>query len=140
MSDEQRERQLIAEQIEKAKVEKGEDADAESPPPDEARELKRDEGVEKVILSFAKPTVAPTAASSTSTSTGLKMNPLRAGGNPLKMGNPLKANPLKRSNVFKQASAGSSSSTVESTNDKKRSMSAAEALILEDQERKKRRL
>lgn len=138
MSDEQRERQLIAEQIEKAKAEKGDSPDAESPPPEEARELKRDEGAEKVVLSFAKP--ATTAASSSTPSGGLKMNPLKAGGNPLKMSNPLKANPLKRPNVFKQSTAGSSASASGSSNDKKRSMTAAEALILEEQERKKRRL
>jgi len=57
MSDEARERMLIAEQIERAKADAGEDEDPElksgSPPVDEG--LKRDEG-EKVVLSLsAKP-------------------------------------------------------------------------------------
>lgn len=137
MSDEQRERQLIAEQIEKAAAEQG-DAEPDSPPPEEDRELKREEGAEKVVLniSLSKPTPV---VSSSSASTGSKLNPLKP-GNALKMGNPLKAaNPLKQPNVFKTAVA-SSSKGEGSSNDKKRPMSAAEALILEDQERKRRRM
>ena len=49
-SDEQRERMLIAEQIERAAAEKG--PESESPPPVETG-LKRDETTEKVVLSFA---------------------------------------------------------------------------------------
>jgi DNA/RNA-binding protein KIN17 len=127
MSDEQRERQLITEQIERAKA----GGDSESPPPEaELLELKRDENTEKVVLSLSV-TSATTAAPSGPT--GLKINPL-------------KVNPLKRPNVFKTATVGGGSSSVNAdraVNDKKRpapSMSAAERLILEEQERKRRRM
>lgn len=130
MSDEQRERQLIAEQIERAKAEAG---DSESPPPDaESQGLKRDENTEKVVLSLSvKPTATTPAASSVPT--GLKINPP-------------KVNPLKRPNVFKTATAGAGASSSEIADkamyDKKRPapMSAAERLILEEQERKRRRM
>jgi len=135
-SDEQRERLLIAEQIERAaaETEQNKDSSSESPPPvDEG--LKRDEGAEKVVLSFT-PKVTPTislASSSAKISTGgLKLNPLKAG-----------TNPLKRPNVFKQASAAPSSSTPSEIAGKKRdasTMSAAGRLISEDQERKRRRM
>ncbi|KAF7291651.1 Kin17-mid domain-containing protein [Mycena chlorophos] len=131
MSDEQRERILISEQITRAKAEENEvgpsTSSASTTPPPEVKELKRDEG-EKVVLSFSsKPTPAPVAAAAPALA--FKANPLKA--------NPLKANPLKRPNVFKAPAAGSSSDA----NDKKRpaSMSVAEQLILEDQERNKRR-
>lgn len=129
MSDEQRERQLITEQIERAKAEA---CDSESPPPDaESQGLKRDENTEKVVLSLSvKPTAVTTAASSVPT--GLKINAP-------------KINPLKRPNVFKTASlaTGSSSGNADkAVNDKKRPapMSAAERLIQEEQERKRRRM
>ena len=126
-SDEQRERQLIAEQIERAAAETG---SSSSPDPSSTTQpavdegLKRDETSEKVVLSFAakpKP-VAPSTLPSLSS--GLKLNPL-------KPANPLKANPLKRP---------ASSSEV---NDKKRpaqAMSVAERLIVEEQERKRRKM
>jgi len=126
MSDEQRERQLITEQIERAKA----GGDSESPPPEaESQELKRDENTEKVILSLSVTSATPAAPSGP---TGLKINPL-------------KVNPLKRPNVFKTATVGGSSSSVNAdraVNDKKRpaAMSAAERLILEEQERKRRRM
>lgn len=131
-SDEQRERQLIAEQIERAAAETG---SSSSPDPSSTTQpavdegLKRDETSEKVVLSFAakpKP-VAPSTLPSLSS--GLKLNPLKP-ANPLKA-NPLKANPLKRP---------ASSSEV---NDKKRpaqAMSVAERLIVEEQERKRRKM
>jgi DNA/RNA-binding protein KIN17 len=148
-SDEQRERILIAEQIERAAAEAekqpGPSRSSDSPPAEEG--LKRDEGTEPVKLSFSMKPAAPatadsTPAASTSISTapapvqvGLKMNPLKPVANPLKAGNPLKrANPLK---------AGTSSSQAPSNEDsKKRSapMTAAEQLILEDQQRKKRKM
>ena len=139
MSDEARERMLIAEQIERAKADAGEDEGSElksgSPPVDEG--LKRDEG-EKVILSLsAKPTLVVLSSASAATSvpvdSGLKLNPLKSGINI----NPLKANPLKRPNVFKT----SNSSQVEGDRAKRpaATMSAAEKLILEDQDRKRRR-
>ncbi|KAI0772247.1 domain of Kin17 curved DNA-binding protein-domain-containing protein [Irpex lacteus] len=140
-SDEQRERMLLAEQIERAKAEAGGSGSGSSasPPPVEEVALKRDEG-EKVVLSFA-PKAPVTAASTTSTpSVGLKLNPLKPAINPLKA-NPLKANPLKRPNVFKQAAAAQSQpSAPEPVAGKKREPSAAERLMFEDQERKRRRM
>lgn len=130
-SDEQRERMLIAEQIERAAAEvESSGTNSDSPPVEEG--LKRDEGAEKVVLSFsAKPTTpaADAATPAPTPSVGFK--------NPLKV-NPLKANPLKRPNVFKSGSSGDP----EKTNEKKRSapMTAAERLILEDQERKRRKM
>ncbi|KAJ7696670.1 domain of Kin17 curved DNA-binding protein-domain-containing protein [Mycena rosella] len=127
-SDEQRERLLIAEQIERAAAESSA-GPSTTPPVEEG--LKRDEGAEKVVLSFsAKPAPAAPAAPA-----------LAFKANPLKPANPLKANPLKRPNVFKSAAASSASTP--DGNDKKRpasSMTAAERLIIEDQERKRRRL
>ncbi|KAJ6495614.1 domain of Kin17 curved DNA-binding protein-domain-containing protein [Mycena vitilis] len=135
-SDEQRERLLIAEQIERAKAESssaGPSKDAFSEPPVEEG-LKRDEGAEKVVLSFsAKP--AP-AAPAVTPAFAFKANPL-------KPANPLKVNPLKRPNVFKAAASSSSTPDSEKSNDRKRpasSMTAAERLIIEDQERKRRRM
>ncbi|KAJ7069951.1 domain of Kin17 curved DNA-binding protein-domain-containing protein [Mycena amicta] len=131
MSDEQRERILITEQINRAKAEETETvgpstaSSSSAAAPAEEKELKRDEG-EKVVLSLsAKPAPAPLAAAP---ALSFKANPLKT--------NPLKANPLKRPNVFKTPAASSES------NDKKRpsSMSVAEQLILEDQERKRRRM
>jgi len=132
-SDEQRERLLIAEQIERAAAESsaGPSTSSATPPAEEG--LKRDEGAEKVVLSFStKPAPAATAAPSIA----FKVNPL-------KPTNPLKANPLKRPNVFKTAATSSSTTDSEKGNDKKRpasSMNVAERLIIEDQERKRRRM
>lgn len=144
MSDEARERMLIAEQIERAKMEAAEEdgskSNSESPPAEEG--LKRDEG-EKVVLSLsAKPAAAssssPAGSGSTPAAVGFKLNSLKTATNPLK------ANPLKRPNVFKTVAASSiSASNSEKSSDKKRpaaAMSAAEKLILEDQERKRRRM
>lgn len=132
MSDEQRERLLIAEQIERAMVESEASPDTKST--DAVEEgLRREGGSEKVVLSFsvskpATPTVIPENSGS---SLSLK-NPLKVAANPLK------PNPLKRPNVFKTAS----SDVTEKTNDKKRAapISAAERLIIEEQERKRRRM
>jgi len=125
MSDEQRERLLIAEQIERAKAVEDElcpsgSGSSESPPPVEEG-LKREEGAEKVVLSFsAKP------AATTIPSVGLK----------------LKANPLKRPNVFKTPASNSTSlaSTSASTKRPAPPQSAAERLMFEDQERKRRKM
>ncbi|KAI0040817.1 hypothetical protein FA95DRAFT_1457178, partial [Auriscalpium vulgare] len=97
MNDEQRERLLIADQIERAQKEsedkgEGPSTSGEVPPPEEG--LKRDEG-EKVKLSFAAKPMAPAP---------LKLNPLKPAGNP-----------LKRPNVFKQAAAAASSSQPSTT-------------------------
>lgn len=127
-SDEQRERQLIAEQIERAKAEIGH---SESPPPADAESkgLKRDENTEKVVLSLSvKPTAA--IALATSVPAGLKINPP-------------KVNPLKLPNVFKTATLRSASDNADKAVDSKKrpaSISAAERLIQEDQERKRRRM
>ncbi|KAF9013053.1 zinc finger protein RTS2 [Cyathus striatus] len=130
------ERLLIQEQIERAAVEKEDDA-SPSTPVEEA--LKREEGEKVVLLIAPKPASAAAPAAPTM---GFKMNPLKA--NPLKA-NPLKANPLKanplKTNPLK-ASTSASSSDPEKVNEKKRPapMSAAESLILEEQERKRRRM
>ncbi|KAJ3557180.1 hypothetical protein NM688_g1609 [Phlebia brevispora] len=100
-SDEQRERMLIAEQIERAQADQGESGSKEPSPPVELG-LKREDPSEKVVLSLAPKAPSP---SSDAPSTGLRFNPLKSATNPLKLGsNPLKAasNPLKRTNVFKQ--------------------------------------
>lgn len=145
MSDEARERMLIAEQIERAKAEAVEDARSDSksgsPPADEG--LKRDEG-EKVVLSLsAKPPTGLASASASASSPSAAPAPMKL--NPLKpIINPLKANPLKRPSVFKMAAASTNSSGGNNqSNDKKRpasSLSVAEKLIIEDQERKRRRM
>ena len=89
--------------------------------------LQREEAEKNVVLSLsAKPTAA---SSSTIPSGGLELNP------PKLTANPLKANPLKRPNPLKQASA--SSSAAEKSNGRERkdiSLSTAEKLILEEQE------
>ncbi|KAJ7506716.1 domain of Kin17 curved DNA-binding protein-domain-containing protein [Mycena galericulata] len=130
-SDEQRERLLIAEQIERATAEASQAGPSTASSAPLAEEgLKRDEGTDKVVLSFsAKPTPAPAAAPA-----------IAFKANSLKPSNPLKGNPLKRPNVFKAAASSASSAP---DNDKKRpasSMTAAERLIIEDQERKRRRM
>lgn len=128
-SDEQRERLLITEQIERAAAEASTSTPSSfiTPPVEEG--LKRDETTEKVVLSLSAKLSAPATASTTSSSgAGFKMNPLK----PV---NPLKPNPLKRPNVFKTASSTE-------VNEKKRPapMSAAERLIVEEQERKRRKM
>ena len=101
-------------------------------------ELKRDDG-EKVVLSLAPKAPSATAAPAA----GLKLNPLKA--NPLKLAaNPLKANPLKAANPLKRANQtkqpAPSAGEAESVVGKKREMTAAERLMVEDQERKRRRM
>ncbi|KAH8810162.1 domain of Kin17 curved DNA-binding protein-domain-containing protein [Flagelloscypha sp. PMI_526] len=102
MSDEQRERNLIAEQIQRAAAEEAEKSaglsgeGSSSSTPLVGQELKRDEG-EKLTLSFSsKPLTlsAPSQSSSSGVPLKLKSNPLKP-ANPLKRANPLKANPLK---------------------------------------------
>jgi len=127
-SDEQRERMLIAEQIERAKAEND---GSNSPEPIEEG-LKREEGSEKVVLSFTtKPSPSTT---SLPPSVGLKSNPLKLKSNPLKA----QANPLKRPNVLKSATPIADTTTLGS----KRAApgNAVEGLTLEDQERKRRRM
>jgi DNA/RNA-binding protein KIN17 len=132
MNDEQRERLLIAEQIERAEREareKGEGTSAAGAIEGEEKKqeegLQREEGEKKVVLSFiSKPTAA---SSSTAPSEGLKLNPL-------------KANPFKRTNPLKQASSSSSAADKANGKRKETPLSAAEKLIWEDQERKRRRM
>lgn len=123
-SDEQRERVLIAEQIERATASTGNaEASGSTTPPEEAG-LKRSDGDDKVVLSFAvKPKPAAESANP-APPVALKMNPLKV--NPLKA-NPLKSNPLKAgvSNPLKR---------------KPEEMTAAQRLIQEDQERKRRKM
>jgi len=122
---------LIAEQIERAAEASTSTASSSTTPPAEEG-LKRDETTEKVVLSFSTKPPAPAATSNPSLSgTGLKMNPL-------KPANPLKANPLKRPNVFKTGGAASNTEV----NEKKRPapISATERLIMEEQERKRRKM
>ena len=135
MSDEQRERLLIAEQIERAKTGEGEQGasgsgSSESSPPVEEG-LKREGDAEKVVLSFS---AKPIAATMTTSSVGLKL-----GTNPLKIG----TNPLKRPNVFKTAGSNPAPSTSTSTGAKRPALppqSAAERVMFEDQERKRRKM
>jgi DNA/RNA-binding protein KIN17 len=138
MNDEQRERLLIAEQIERAEREareKGEGTSAAGAIEGEEKKqeegLQREEGEKKVVLSFISKPAA--ASSSTAPSEGLKLNPLKPAVNPLK------ANPLKRTNPLKQASSSSSAADKANGKRKETPLSAAEKLILEDQERKRRR-
>jgi DNA/RNA-binding protein KIN17 len=136
MNDEQRERMLISEQIERAAAEVEKDDSSSSTPPREEG-LKRDECAEKLVLSFAPKRKPETEASTSAPSGGLKLSGLKPG-----------INPLKRPNVFKAAAPSKGSLLVEESaktsenNDKKRPapISMAEKLILEDQERKRRRM
>jgi len=118
-SDEQRERMLIAEQIERAAAEKSSESPETTPPVEEG--LKRDENVEKVVLSFA-PKTTSTSIPLSKPATGLKLNPLKSA-----------ANPLKRPNVFKQAVKKSASPPTEAG--KKR-----DASDLEDRDTKRQRI
>ncbi|THH07276.1 hypothetical protein EW145_g3503 [Phellinidium pouzarii] len=149
VSDEQRERMLIAEQIERAAAEKKSDLPGTEDKPAEEG-LKREEG-EKLVLSISmKPaaasiksksatppsdTPAPASITPASSSSGLKFNALKAPA----------TNPLKRPNVFKMGGASKATQEKEGPeklSGKKRSapVSAAERLIFEDQERKRRRM
>lgn len=133
MSDEQRERLLIAEQIDRASASSSvqPDADPSAPAPEEG--LKRSEETEKVVLSLSlKPAATATPAISTSEKPAVTISPLKV--NPLKVST---TNPFKRPNVFKSASHASNDLTDRS---KKRTMSAVESIISEEQERKRRKM
>ena len=137
-SDEQRERNLIAEQIEKAAAEaeanRGSSEESDKTAVEEG--LKRSES-EKVVLSIglkpsAPATVTETPQAGPSLSGGLKLNPLKSS-----------PNPLKRPNVFKTAKSQPEKDPLPDVAGVKRKnapMSAAEQLILEEQERKRRRM
>ena len=136
VSDEQRERLLIAEQIERAAATSSELNKLDSSTPAEEG-LKRSEGVQKVVLSFsAKPSTSePQSSTDSRPAVGigsLKMNPLKG----------TSSNPFKRANVFKTPAptpAAGPSATADDTG-KKRTISAAESLIYEEQERKRRKM
>jgi len=133
-SDEQRERMLIAEQIERANAEHGtSDSPEASPPADEG--LKRDQGSEKVVLSFSAKST-PSAAPDR-----LKLNPLKSKTNPLKaVANPLKAaaNPLNR---VKPSPSGALSIDSSSVGSKRQAPETAVGqFVFEDQGRKRRRM
>jgi DNA/RNA-binding protein KIN17 len=146
-SDEQRERMMIAEQIERAAAEAESSSSSASASANDASPieegLKRDEGTERVVLSFsAKPSAQTT--STTNSGSSSSSTPLGGFKNPLKI-NPLKANPLGRPRVLQSASksTGGPVDAEKSAGEKKRAappMSAAELLIIEDQERKRRRM
>ena len=161
-SDEQRERQMINEQIEKAVAEEEEQGGSstagavENTPP--AQLLQRPEGEPvKISLSLNKPAAsepssatpaAPSApafsiklasSSSASTTKPAPTNPLKLGTNPLKT-NPLKATPApKPGNIFKSAAA-SVPAPVAGTKRDRESLSVAESLMMEDMARKRRRM
>lgn len=120
-SDEQRERLLIAEQIERAKADT-DDSPAASPPVEEG--LKREQGADKVVLSFsAKP--LPSATSS-APAAAFKMNALKPKVNPLKSG----ANPLKRPNPLSTPIAGTKRGVpFEDQESKRRRMDREPALV-----------
>jgi len=132
-SDEQRERMLIADQIERAAQEAGDvPHETEKPKVDEG--LKRDESSEKVVLSFSVKPTTQSAEPTTASLSGLKFNPLKASS----------SNPLKRPNVFKAAASiknEKGKDAPEKVNGKRTApMAAAERLIYEDQERKRRKM
>ncbi|OBZ68646.1 KIN17-like protein [Grifola frondosa] len=87
-SDEQRERTLINEQIERAAAEAEASGSSEpSPPADEG--LKREEGVEKIVLSLTPKAPAIASPTSSGATTSLRLNSLKpavksfkAGSNP----------------------------------------------------------
>ncbi|KAI6044919.1 domain of Kin17 curved DNA-binding protein-domain-containing protein [Pisolithus marmoratus] len=130
MSDEQRERILIAEQIERAKEQEEVQGSRPESPPEEELGLKRDEGTEKVVLSLApKSSKLDQSAGSHST-----------GGGGLKLNGRI---PLKRPNPLKSAVTSKPAEDSTQSKEKKRpasALSAAERIILEEQERKRRRM
>lgn len=135
MSDEQRERILIADQIERAKEQEEAQGSRSESPPEEELGLKRDEGTEKVVLSLAPKSLKldQSARSQPTGGGGLKLSGIKPDINPLK------ANPLKRPNPLKSAVT----SKLAESSEKKRpvtALSAAERIILEEQERKRRRM
>ncbi|KAH7096413.1 domain of Kin17 curved DNA-binding protein-domain-containing protein [Auriculariales sp. MPI-PUGE-AT-0066] len=139
-SDEQRERVLLAEQIERAAAIEEANADGSgsggasgsrsaSPAPAPALELAQGDG-ERVKLSVSLKPSAPVAAPAPAVKLGL--NAFKAAAKPAAV------NPLK-GNVFKSAGSGSSNALA----GQKRSadqMSAVERVMFVDQERKRRRM
>jgi len=142
VSDEQRERTLIAEQIARAAAESSSasgSGPSASPPSDEPPApvgLQRQEGDAPVKLSFGfKKPDSPPASDNTTTPTVVKSNPLKISAKPM-------PNPLKGGNVFKSAKSSASAGGGSSAGGKREreQVSAAQRLILEEQERKRRRM
>ncbi|KAI6098153.1 domain of Kin17 curved DNA-binding protein-domain-containing protein [Pisolithus sp. B1] len=137
MSDEQRERILIAEQIERAREQEGAQGSGSEGPPEEPG-LKRDEGADKVVLSLTPKSLKldPSSKSRPTGGGGLKLSGVKPDINPLK------ANPLKRPNPLKSVATSRPVEGATQSEEKKQSastLSAAERIILEEQERKRRR-
>lgn len=132
MSDEQQERMLIAEQIERAATVASDASKTDSSTTTPEEGLKRSEGVEKVVLSLsAKDPPSSTDIPPVGGIVPLKMNPLKLAS----------TNPLKRANVFKSSALTSATLCAPVNNGgKKRTMSAAESLMYEEQERKRRKM
>jgi len=116
-SDEQRERILIAEQIERAAAEAEQSGSSRTEPPPEEQGLKRDEGTEKVVLSLA---AKPIGAANAIAPAPLKMNAFKTSSNVLKPA----VNPLKRPNVFKASAASSSSVSASDEKESKKTITA----------------
>jgi len=146
-SDEQRERTMINEQIQRAAAEaEATGAIIETDEAAFAEGLKRDSSTDKVVLSFSmsKPatsTSKPDEESSDTLPSG--QAPIKLNANPLKFGisqpkpisNPLKANPLKPSNPLKTISTDPIAGKK-----REREPTTAEKLMMEEMERKRRKI
>ena len=146
-SDEQRERSMINEQIQRAAAEaEAAGATLEVDETAVAEGLKRDDPSEKVVLSFSMP--KPVASSSKSDEEPAyappsSKEPIKLGGSSFKLGinplkpapNPLKANPLKPPNPLKAVSTDPIAGKK-----REREQTTAEKLMMEDMERKRRRI
>jgi len=134
VSDEQRERTLIAEQIARAAAETSPSTSTSAEEP--VVGLQRQEGDAPVKLSFGlkKSTSLPATDAATAPTTSA---PFVAKPNPLKIAAKPVANPLKGGNVFKSSKASGSGA---GKREREQDVSAAQRLILEEQERKRRRM
>jgi len=134
LDDEQRQRRLIDQQIERARA-----ADLEANGPVASGSGTSGSDSEplpsvpsepiKIGLALKKPPSPDSADAPVPAPAPVKINPLKA--------NPLKSNPLKAGNAFK--SGGSASASGAGPHGAKRPASAVEAIMLEDLERKRRR-
>jgi len=139
-SDEQRERQLIAEQIARAAEASSSSSDpssssSASTTPPAPQLLQREEGAAPLKLSFGSSIKTKSASPPTdvAATAPLKMNAFKSAAP--KVANPLKGNVFKASKSTTAAPAGVSKRPREETH-----MSAAQSLILEETERKRRRM
>lgn len=132
MSDEQRERILITEQIERAKGQQ----EAQGLTSEKSSGLKRDEGAEKVVLCLTSLKLDPSSQSQPTGGGGLRLSGIKSDINPLK------TKPSKRPNALESVATSRPVEGATQSREKKRSastLSAAERIILEEQERKRRR-